>query len=478
MGRRGRGLYAGSIVAVVGGLIACESQVTTDDESQEPGLIDPRVATGVTDGRRLKPIVHVAEDGWTSFSGEWFDPELDARCTIQNVVGTDRVDEGAACVPYAGHVAYLDEGCTRPVVVALDAEPPVFAADRVLDRPCPDRGFSISGLYRSTSSIPVPSAPLYERGFAFGQLACNAASRLPFDGERLYGAEAVASWRDVLVTFDVERSPPAAGSNLQRQQYVATDGASQYLFPFDGALQTWCFGPERCVPRNTARADWGHFVDARCTEPAVAVACGQTVAVDSFGDTFFRIGEAVESGYLDQPGIGCALADSVPTRPPGTFHRRGEAIDEAQFSRLTRARMGEGRLQRIVSVDDGGALVYPGESFWDRDLSIECTVAPTADGATRCVPLYGARPGLFADAACATRAVRINQAAPPRYVRLEAPGVIEVAEVREPLVELFRREERGCVSIPEMGSDDGAFALSAPVPLELFARLEERVGTP
>lgn len=396
-----------------------------------------------TSGSRLQLISWVGEDGSWETNNQWFDSELQTRCSFVTAG-----DGETRCLPmnssiYTDRRAYIDAECTesRPVF----APPVCFPGPEVRyyldvqsndDPDCPGSIFRLFELRASLGAI----VPLYLS--PQGEGSCT---------------EFILSSEGEHEVFELgEEVPPESfvrvegyesrGDRLQVPLELRSDGSTEFVVPdpYDITIGSRCDyglatdGSVRCLPYYAGSVA---YIDATCSERGAQDlsyqdACRDPDGID-LGAPFrpyarerldvcgttrvYELAPPEEALELDtlyslddsEPAMCIASPLTTPVRYLSLLEEAAPdqfALGSLELVDCGPIRSSGTRLQVIDVVWEGG--YQNAQAFYDSELQQRCYSAPAADGTWRCLP--GAATsiwnGQFLDEACTQEFARL----PPR----------------------------------------------------------------
>lgn len=432
------------------------------------GSADETAAPPYRSGQRLRAVVDDDGHGATAFV-TWRDTALATDCSF------DRAADGELrCLPHTNVVgAFLDEGCTQPIVASWpgqDAcEATTWATALVDPSACAEPALRI--LARGASLGPGPA---YVSTLA-GCLRLGS-------GQRFEVASEVPPSRFARAT--VVHEPRDGG--LEALVATAEDGAAQIVGLWDPARGTRCdpssFGGQTCVGAQAFVGGQGiWFTDARCEQapPAVYQGCPETrpaLATTADGRGYL-VGARREAPVYQGSGESCSATSLA------TAYELGPEADPADYPQLATEQVGGGALRATTLTD------VRGRALRNLDL-VDATGTPCQSlqigdtpGERRCV-VAGATAlssgNTFADPGCTVR-VWTSEAPLTAEVRVTAGASVcapDRIERVERLVEhggpLFSGAPGACSPLPREPALH--YLVGGPeVDLDTLPRLTRRV---
>lgn len=231
---------------------------------------------------------------------------------------------------------------------------------------------------------------------------------------------------------------------------------------------TWADAATYCTPAYQDAV----YTNSGCSEP---IAQGDAAYVATYfslgGQTSLRRLHPVEE-HTAAPAQYWQLAQGSCTGPftpdpTTTWHTLGAELDESAFVRLYRsAPEGRGRLQQIAWNTRDGLHAFAG--LHDRDLAIDCALAPEQDaGTVACMPIGTVPTTLFADPACTVRAI-LSSDQMPAFAKWDCMTVAPVT-TELPGPNVYARNDAGtCRMVTVLNTR--IFAVGAPVELVTLDR--------
>jgi hypothetical protein len=402
------------------GLAACGSASSqrSDGAAGSDGASGPfPPASG--SGSRLKARTWVAEGGVRLPDTEgdarrqvWFDTKLGVPCVFEGS------DAAMTCTPVAAFsdpssntglplLGFVDAACQGPRV-CLGPQWPAGQAYR--DAAC-TAGTRYVRLARAPdpnnpsasplSDIFTLGAPLAVTTWYLQQFGdpstCDAAPAPSGPGVFSVGR---ALAQTEFVAAHVERVD--TGHRLSYMQIVADDGARERIGWYDATLGATCtLGPGRdqklfCAPTVDPNPNDSMVLPGMFTDPACMTAAIYTVATAGFvsgpsslqgsaPDSYYRVGPQATGLYQLAGGVCMKVGDNTGD---GASHFRS-VLDEVPLTGLdafSEVLVGSGQLQIATWVDADGATEILSSSLSDTTAAAPCTLAPMADGKTRCLP--------------------------------------------------------------------------------------------
>ncbi|MBV8760513.1 MAG: hypothetical protein JO257_24690 [Deltaproteobacteria bacterium] len=333
------------------------------------------VACGDNVVPRLEPVTYDLA-GTTYESPIFFhDRARDEKC-----LAVPWADGATYCTPVLLPVAFLDDACSEPVALGTTGYAPTM--------------FVLGGkrTVRRVHPVTPRAAP------AQYWTSANGTCTGPFT------PTADMMWGDLGDELDesafvrLYRSAPEGRDRLQVIAYNTLDGLHAPRFLHDRDLQVDCVladGRDRdrvaCRPPDAVEA--AYFLDASCTQPAIAVP-GDAPPFARLGcESYARVGTEVTSPLYTAAGGTCQPQDL----PGWHVYPVGDPVELAY---ATRERHGTGRIQPIDDV--AGEAHIPDGLLYDAVLDADCELSPF-DGPARCLPASTVPTTVYyADEGCTT----------------------------------------------------------------------------
>jgi len=378
-------------------------------------------------GTRLK--AHYLDGGsGARYLIAFHDTELGIEC---NFVETSQ--GRYACLPLRSLSTFAGSSCTQPVVQTPQSfcnnEPSVAAGDSftVASTDCS----ALQGVFSAVEQEAVDSTSWIDQAGS-----CTSHGALP----SAWSTKSEPLTQFVRGTASLVGAPEAT----QAVRVTAEDGAFTNLaLTANGEPCTAYADLERCVPGPVTQRSFIAFVDASCSEKAVAevrvpirdqcigaqprylvetsTSCAAETAVHALGD---RLDPYVLLG-------GCQLLSS--SDPRGTegnsYYRIGKPVSSAEFAVVHAAALGTGELTVRGFTDGDGVPIRtaPTVSFTERGSwalrdGTRCNVLLAPDGQLHCVPQIAGEDSVFSDAGCTQPLTRYRPGCPNAKIEYLAAG--------------------------------------------------------
>lgn len=392
-----------AMVAVAG----CHGAPASPIDTPPPTTIAPaEPSDGARSGARLKLALWQSGDGFTSWTGRFFDAQLGTYCWV-----APWSDGHSYCTPNASSfeqpgwfgdvgydpvaatdassAVYADDQCTQPVMIASAA--PLSYAVAWVDDGCSvdplSRSRKVDHLYRRGAQIPMPDArfqydPLDRICTTLGQDVSH---------DTAYALEEVPA-RLELVAIS-QRTAPAT-DRLSTTYLVSDDGMQFPVHAHDTQFDADCYftsplgGPQTCVPVGAVSSVFGGAggLDASCTRPlaTVPVRCPRPSAMF---DTSTAPADFDPTKFFP---VGAPTIQLCPQTPPvadTSYYQLGAATPLATAS-IARENITGRRLElyhRVVDSWTGRDTGHLHDNYYDLDCRLRadgvtsayCSVYPT-----------------------------------------------------------------------------------------------------
>ena len=395
------------------------SACSSSGDTKEPSPTAAVPAYGYLSGSRLRAHLFDGGQGAKQFQG-WRDTKLGVDCRFQQ-----HADGSARCLPTGSQIAFADDACQKPVVLASSA-----AADPCQPSDAPAYFLfyppSLACAYAGSAPFEESPARVYRKGASLDAVTVHHLDQ---------AGSCTTDTSDPQAAFEaveVEAAQLAGGTihdehlydRISAQVIHGDDGSRETLALADEALGEPCLDwlahhensaySNRCV---TGRVVVGEteYADASCQEPAPSQSGGEPFESCpppqrsvSFGHppcaeelvTVFDFGAPVPAGtdYCGAPGGTCAVCS---TSSPPDPRRAVTVVPPSHFPVLRSALFGDGdlRVDQLVDGEKHPILTREVDLFQDAKRKTRC--GPIHAGDTwRCASVTAPSIAGYRDAAC------------------------------------------------------------------------------
>jgi hypothetical protein len=411
-------------------------------------------------GTRLALQKYRYDDGTElAATGEFFDPQLHARCSPQAWA-----DGGVRCVPVADDAEFTDAACTARIGVGRTIEEPTH----FVGHDGAPAGRVVTGVFRAGAAT-TPPAELWS--IVGG--ACVGPSQAPA-GQVHYFAIGDALDAAALVAFhDAE----LGDGRLALRVHETDDGVRVPFGLRDRALGGPCTAVRRgdgsvaCEP-EVAIAAAGYFADPECSEPLVAAANppALTRVVEPSGCASYR---RVAHEYwaplaFRRDAAGCRLADVSSL---GQLYALAGPIELAALGRAVED--ADRRLHRVVLEvpgDAGRALRFLDDRLLDTATGADCRPRSLRQ-TIRCLPASLAPGTTLFTAGCATPVpvVELPRQTCDRVAYASSNRPFQIRPIGDPVPStMFRFDDAGGCQAYTGAPDTELHALGAAIDVAAF----------
>ncbi|HEX8112491.1 MAG TPA: hypothetical protein VF516_32395 [Kofleriaceae bacterium] len=402
-----------------------------------PATVAPaEPSDGARSGTRLKLLLWQSGDGFTSWTGWFFDTQLAAPCRavawtdgrlyctpIDSPVPLGVFDSTPAPDRDRTLIGYTDAGCTQPEVIAYDA-PSLYAAALVDDGCSPDGvhpSWKVSHLYRRGAKFGTPDS------YFTNEVTVGVCESWTGFLSTAYAAEPGPSPSD-LVLLSLRTAPTT--DRLTTTYLVSEDGLQFPAYAHDTQFDADCYfasplgGAPTCVPVGAVSSLRGGAdgLDASCTKPLATVParCPRPSAVFT---TFVNPSDFDPTKFLPVGAPAAELCAQTPPAADTSYYQLGAAVPLVTAS-LERENITGRRLELYHRVAGSWTGRDP-DHLHDNHYDLDCRLH--ADGLTSAYcsvyPACGSPLSGYSDPSCKTQVTWFDSTGcssppPPLFDRL------------------------------------------------------------